>query len=390
MATQQSRTQGRDVGQGLFVEPGMLAEVVRLAVQAALEEQVAAHVGAEPYERSGERSGHRNGYKPRRMQTGVGAVEFQVPQVREGGFRPTVFERFQRSDKALVAAMQEMVVRGVSTRRVGAVLEEMAGFEVSAATVSRAMAELDEQIRAFRERPLGECEWPYLIIDARYEKIRNAAGKVLKQAVLVVAGINDEGRREILAYAVADSESQTTWGEVFADLKRRGLAGVELVVSDAHKGIQAALGRHFQGVAWQRCRVHLMREMLNKAGWRDYKELAADLRAIFVSEEPQRCLDVAEEMAEKWRKRAPKMSVALLEGIEDCLTVQRWPNELRRRLHSTNMLERLMRTLKERTRKVLIFPNEASCERLVGALLMETQEQWQTEDQRYLNLDRKP
>ena len=389
MATKSSKTQKQDVGQGLFVEPGMLGQIVRTAVEAALEEQVAGHLGAAPYERTQGRLGHRNGYKGRTMRTAVGQIEFQVPQVREGGFHPTVFERFQRSDKALVAAMQEMVVRGVSTRQVGSVLEAMAGFEVSAATVSRAMTELDEQIRAFRERSLSQCEWPYLIIDARYEKMRNKAGTVVKQAVLVVAGISDEGRREILAYAIGDSESQTNWGEVFADLKRRGLAGVQLVVSDAHKGIQAALGKHFQGVPWQRCRVHLMREMLNKVSWRDHKELAMDLRAIFVSQDGQRCLAVAQEVAEKWQKRAPKMSQALLLGIEDCLTVQSWPSELRRRLHSTNMLERLMRTLKERTRKVQVFPNEASCERLVGALLMEIQEQWQTEDRRYLNLERR-
>jgi transposase-like protein len=373
----------------LFVEPGLLAGLITSAVQAALEEQVCAHLGAQAYERTLERSGHRNGYKSRTMKTAVGRLEFAVPQVREGGFRPTAFELYQRSDKALVSTMQEMVVRGVSTREVGSVLETMAGFEVSAATVSRAMGELDEEIRAFRERSLGGCEWPYLIIDARYEKVRNKAGKVVKQAVLVVAGITDEGRREILGYAAGDSESEATWGGVFADLKRRGLGGVEIVVSDAHRGIQAALGKHFQGVLWQRCRVHLMREMLKKVSWGDYKELSADLRAIFVGEDRQRCLDVAQEVAEKWQSRAPKMSAALLAGIEDCLTVQDLPRELRRRLHSTNMLERLMRTLKTRTRKVVIFPNAAACERLIGALLIETHEEWQTEERRYLNLDRK-
>jgi len=386
MARKAIKAQSAESAQGLFVEPGVLKGMIQTCVRGVLEEQLARHVGAAPYERTSERRGQRNGTKPRTMKTAVGELHFEVPQVRQGGFRPTVFERYQRSDRALVAGMQEMVVQGVSTRRVGAVLEKMAGFEVSATTVSRAMVELDEEIARWRGRRLDEHSYPYLIIDARYEKAR-VGGWVRSQAVLVVAGITEEGRREILGFWTGDSESEATWSEVFMDLKRRGLSGVEMVVSDAHKGIRAALERRFQGVAWQRCRVHLMRELLNKVDWRDRQELAADLRSIFVSEDQKRCLEVAHEVADKWERRRPKMAAALREGIADCLAAKSLGPRLWRRLCSTNMLERLMRELKRRTRVVGVFPGVVALERLVGALVIETDEVWACETARYLALE---
>ncbi len=360
--------------------------MIQVCVRQVLEEEVARHIGAGPYERSPQRTGHRNGTKPRTMKTAVGQLQFDVPQVRDGSFRPSVFERYQRSDRALVGAMQEMVVQGVSTRRVSAVLNEMGGFEVSATTVSRAMAELDEEIARWHGRRLDGREFPYLIIDARYEKVR-VGRRVVSRAVLVAAGINDEGRRELLGFWTGDSESEATWSEVFCELKRRGVSGVELVVSDAHAGIQAALRRHMQGVPWQRCRVHLMRELMGKVNWRDYKELAADLRAMFVSEDPGRCREVAEEVAQKWERRAPKMSAALRAGIADCLTAKTFGARLWRRLGSTNMLERLMRELKRRTRVVGVFPGPAALERLVGAMAIEMDEAWAVERMRYLIVD---
>jgi len=347
---------------------------------------VARYVGAERHERTPERRDLRNGTKPRTMKTAVGELHFDVPQVRSGGFHPTVFERYQRSDKALVAALQEMVVCGVSTRQVSSVLEELGGFEVSSATVSRAMADLDEELKAFRQRDVSPCEYPYVVVDARYEKVRKN-GRVVTMAVLIVTGINDEGRREILGYYLGDSESEASWGEVFGDLKRRGLKGVVQVTSDAHKGLRAALAKHFQGVSWQRCRVHLMREMFKKVSWKDFKELAGDLRSIYVSEEKEQCLRVAEEVAQKWEPRAPKVTRALREGVEDTLAVLDLPARHRKRLHSTNMVERLNRSLKTRTRKVCIFPNESACLRLVGALLLEIHETWAAEDRRYLVME---
>lgn len=388
MTLKSSKTQIARNAQGLFVEPGLIAGLLEVAIRDALEAQVTEHLGADHYERTDQRRGRRNGTKPRTMKTAVGALHFDVPQVREGDFHPSVFERYQRSDKAMVGAMREMVIQGVSTRRVSAVLEEMAGFSVSAGLVSRAMAELDEEIARFNERPLDECEWPYLIIDARYEKIRKA-GRVVSQAVLVAAGISDTGQRRILGYWVGDSESEATWGEVFEALKRRGLKGLEMIVSDAHAGIRAALGRYFQGIPWQRCRVHLMREMLAKVSYRDFKELARDLRRIFAAPGGREdCLAVGAEVIEKWRKKAPKMTAALEAGLEDCLTAQGLRPELRRRLHSTNMLERIMRELKRRSRVVSIFPSISSAERLFGALLIEMDEAWQSEPHRYLVFER--
>jgi transposase-like protein len=375
----------------LFIEPELLKDLVQTTVQNILQEEVARHLGVGPYERDAERrQGYRNGTKPRTMKTTVGKLDLDLPQVRpqpgRESFRTQVFERYQRSDKALIAAMQEMVVAGVSNRAVAGVLEEMGGFEVSAATVSRTMAELDEGIAAFFSRRLSDVEYPYLIVDARYQKVR-ANGRVRSMATLIVAGIRDDGRRELLALLVGDSESAETWGEVFGDLARRGLRGVELVVSDAHKGIRAAIAKHFQGAAWQRCKVHLMREMLAKARPKYSKELAADLRAIYASEEAEQCLAVAEDVAAKWEGRAPKMSAALRAGVEDTLTVWTFPARHRRKLNSTNMLERMMKEIKARTRKVGSFPNATACWRLTGAVLLEMQDRWDLAPQRYLVMD---
>lgn len=383
--TDSIQDQDFSTGQNLFGEPGLLAGMLQIAVRNALEEELSRYLGAESYERNDKRRGWRNGTKPRTMKTGVGELRFEVPQTRDGGFRTSLFERYQKSDKALVSALQEMVVKGVSTREVGDVLQEMAGFEVSAATVSRAMAELDQEIESFFSRPLKECEYPYLIVDARYEKIR-VGGRIRSQAVLIVAGVNDQGRREILSLKVGDSESKECWGEVFSDLKARGVRGVEIIISDAHLGIQAAVSKHFQGVGWQRCKVHLMRELLAKVSYKSYKELAADLRGIWSSAEKAQCLAAAEEVAAKWENKAPAMAKALRAGVEATLEVWALPERLRRKLNSTNMLERVMQEVKKRSRKVRIFPNESACRRLVGAVLMELDEKWACE-KRYLIME---
>lgn len=387
MTRKMSKAQEELVGQRLFIDQGLMAQLVQTCVREVIEEELARHLGADHYERTPGRRGYRNGTKPRTMKTTVGKLHFDVPQVREGSFRPSAFERYQRSDQALVAAMQEMVVQGLTTRRVGAVLEQMGGFEVSATTVSQAMVQLDKQIAQWRGRRLDGQRFPYLLIDARYEKVR-VDGRVVSQAVLVAAGINEEGRRELLGFWVGDSESEATWSEVLRDLKRRGLEGVEMVISDAHLGIRAALARQLQGAGWQRCRVHMMRELLHKVGWQDFKELARDLQAIFVSEDAGRCLEVAEEVAGKWERRAPKMATALRAGIGDCLTARPLGRTLWRRLSTTNMLERLMRELKRRTRQSGPFPNVGALERLVGALVMEIEEDWAAEPARYAVLDR--
>ncbi len=383
--TLRNESTGGAIAPGLFVEPDLLRDLVETVVQEVLEAEVADHLRAGRYERGPERRGRRNGTKPRTMKTAIGNLRFQAPQVREGGFRTQVFDRWQRSDKALVSALQEMVVKGVSTRGVSSVLEKLGGFEVSAATVSHAMIELDSQIAAFFERDLGEAEYPYLIVDARYEKVRRD-GRVRSQAVLIVAGVRDDGRRELLGLSLGDSESESSWGDLFARLKRRKLRGVEMLISDAHRGIRAAAAKHFQGVAWQRCKVHLMREMLCKVSWRERKELAGDLRAIYASDEIEQCRAVGEQVAEKWERRAPKMSRALRAGLDDTLSVWTLPSHLRRKLNSTNMMERAMKEIKKRTRSVGAFPNEKSCWRLIGAVLLEMPDRWDMAPQRYLML----
>ena len=375
--------------QGLFArEEGPRLLLAALA-RAAMEAEVATHVGAGPHERSEQRRGRRNGTKPRTLNTRVGEVELDVPQVRGcEPYRPSLFNKWQRSERALLVACGEMYFQGVSTRNVRDVLGAMCEGEVSAMTVSRVAAELDEKLCAFRSRRLDHTAWEYLMLDARYEKVR-VDGKVVSQAVLVVVGFTCQGRREVLDWRVCDGESEQAWGECFRSLKDRGLSGVSLVVSDAHRGIRSAVARHFQGAAWQRCRVHLKRELGNKVPWKLRAELMKDLAAVFAPWERQECLRRGEEVAAKWEgpMRCPKVASALREGLEDCLAVLSFPEHHRRRLAGTNLLENIMKRLRKRTRVVGIFPSRASCDRLVGSQLLEQHEQWQAAEKAYFNMD---
>jgi putative transposase len=373
--------------QGVFAQDDGLRRVVEAVVRAAMAAEVERHLGAGPHERSEGRRGHRNGTKVRGLRTRLGELELPVPQVRGcEPYHPSMFHRWQRSERALLVACGEMYFQGVSTRNVRLVLEAMCGGEISSATVSRVAQEVDEKLAAFRSRRLDWTSWSYLMIDARYEKVR-VEGKVVSQAVLVVVGFTSEGRREVLDWRVGDSESEQCWGEAFRSLKDRGLAGIGLVVSDAHRGIRAALGRHFQGVAWQRCRVHYKREMMRKVSYKRVKELMKDLAAVFAPGERAECLRRGEEMAAKWQSAAPAVAAMLRESLEDCLTVLGFPEHHRRRLASTNLLENLMKRLKKRTKVVGIFPNRASCDRLMGAQLLEVHEIWQTETLAYFNME---
>ena len=373
---------------GMQAEPDVLREMVRTMIQEVMEEELTCHLGAGRHERSEQRVGYRNGHKQRKWKTRLGELEFRVPQTRDTEpYQPSFLARWERSERALLVACSEMYYQGVSTRKVAAVLEELGGFSLSASTVSKVAAELDEQIEQFRSRPLDHCKWPYLVVDARYEKVRRNK-RIVSAAVLVVSGVSEAGRREILTWLIGDSESEQTWREVFVELKRRGLNGVEMVTSDAHSGIRAAMDREFPAVPWQRCRVHFMREMLSKVSHKHRYALAKDLSAAFRCEERKMALQAAAEIAERWQERAPRVARAIEHGFEQCLTVCELPVTHRPRLHSTNMLERLMRTLKQRTRVVGIFPNEASLNRLIGAMLIEKDEDWQCERMRYLVMDR--
>ena len=364
--------------------PRMFLETV---INLAMREEAAAHVGAELHQRSDDRRGHRNGYKPRRLNTRLGELELSVPQVRGcEPYHPSMFNKWQRSERALLVACAEMYFQGVSTRNVRRVLEAMCEGEISAMTVSRVAGELDEKLAEFRARRLDGVDYPYLQIDARYEKVR-VNGKVVSQAVLVVVGFNALGGREILDWRVSDSESESTWSSVFLELKTRGLRGVLLVTSDAHQGIRAALKRHFQGSAWQRCRVHFKREMAAKVSYKQVKELMKDLAAVFAGEDRIECLRRGEEMAGKWEPRCGAVAAMLRDGLEDCLTVLDFPETHRRRLTSTNLLENIMKRLKRRTRVVGVFPNRESCDRLIGAQLIELHEEWATEERPWFNME---
>jgi transposase-like protein len=374
--------------QGLFAREEGPRRLLEFLANEAMRAEVGAHVGAAPHERSGSRVGRRNGTKRRTLRTRVGDVELDVPQVRGcEPYHPSLFNKWQRSERALLVACSEMYFQGVSTRNVREVLGAMCEGEVSAMTVSRVAAGLDEKLASFRSRRLDHAAWPYLMLDARYEKVR-VDGKVVGQAVLVVVGFTCEGRREVLDWRVADAESEQSWGECFRSLKDRGLSGVTLVVSDAHRGIRSAVARHFQGSAWQRCRVHLKRELGNRVPWKLRAELMRDLAAVFAPWERAECLRRGEEVAGKWeRLRCPKAAAALREGLEDCLAVLSFPDHHRRRLASTNLLENIMKRLKKRTRVVGIFPSRASCDRLIGSQLLELHEEWQAAEKGYFNME---
>lgn len=370
----------------VFKQQDGLKLFLQAVCQQLMSQEVHQQLGADLHERSEQRRGYRNGSKPRKLCTRVGELELEVPQVRGcEPYHPSLFNKWQRSERALLTACAEMYFQGVSTRNVRRVLEAMCDGEISSSTVSRVAAELDEKLESFCSRRLDHVDWSYLMIDARYEKVR-VEGRVISQAVLVVVGFTGQGRREVLHWGVCDSESEQCWGEVFKSLKDRGLNSVKLVVSDAHRGIRAALARHFQGAMWQRCRVHFKREMGRKVSYKVLKELMADLASVYAPWERCECLLRGQEMAAKWAKRCPAVARMLQEGLEDTLTVLALPEHHRRKLTSTNLLENIMKRLKKRTRVVGIFPSRGSCHRLVGSQLLELHENWQAERKSYINM----
>jgi putative transposase len=370
----------------LLDDPSFLKEIVEKVLQELLEAEMTEHVGAAPYERSEKRTGQRNGYKPRALRTRVGTLNLLVPQDREGTFSTRLFSRYQRNEKALVLALMEMYVEGISTRKVKEVTEELCGTSFSKSLISQLAGRLDSELGAWRSRPLQAEGYPYLFVDARYEKVR-VDGRIVSQGVLVVCGVRQtDGLREILAVEVADTESEATYQEIFRSLKSRGLRGVELVVSDDHEGLKAAVGRHFQGASHQRCQVHYMRNLLAMVGRTKRKELASDLRAIFAAPERDQAMDAASSLAQKWQAKGNgKVAEHLEEHIEECLSCLAFPESHRRRIRTTNGLERLNQEIKRRTRVVRIFPNRESCLRLVTAVVVEQSEEWIT-GRRYLDM----
>jgi putative transposase len=382
-----NRKVDEEMVQGILLEdPAFLKEIVERVLQELLEAEMTEHIGAAPYERSATRSGHRNGYKPRTLRTRVGTLNLLVPQDREGTFSTRLFSRYQRNEKALCLALMEMYVEGVSTRKVKDITEALCGTSFSKSLVSSLASSLDSELEAWRERRLEREAYPYLFVDARYEKVR-VGHRIVSQGVLIVSAVRDDGFREIVGVEVADTESEPTYQELFRSLKRRGLSGVKLVVSDDHEGLKSAIARHFQGASHQRCQVHYARNLLGMVGYARRKELGTDLRAIFAAPERKQALAICASVADKWRKKKGKEKVAehLEEHIEECLSCLAFPESHRRRVRTTNGLERLNQEIKRRSRVVRIFPNERSCLRLVTALAVEQSEEWIT-GRRYLDM----
>lgn len=364
-------------------DPDFMKGLVREVLQQVLEAEMEETVGAAKSQRTEGRNGYRSGYYSRSLVTRVGNIELRVPQDRQGHFRTEVFERYQRSEKALVGALTEMYVQGVSTRKVKAITEELCGHEFSASTISRLNQNLDEELAKFATRRLEE-EYPYLILDARYEKVRED-DVIRSRAVLVALGVNWDGRRCVLAVELANRESTSSWTAFLVKIRERGLRGVEFVASDDHPGLKRAIAEVVPEAAWQRCYVHFLRNALDHLPRKADDDCLTELRWIYDRRNLQEARQDLAAWLKKWEERYRKLCQWVEENIEETLTFYRLPQSHHKHLKSTNMLERLNEELKRRTLVVRIFPNAESCLRLVRALAVEVHENW-VEATRYLNM----
>lgn len=362
---------------GLQLDDDLIREGVRAVIQAVIEAEVTRRIGAKPYERSPERVTQRNGYRERPYVTRVGEVTLLVPKLREGSYFPSFLEPRRRAEKALLAVVQSAYVEGVSTRKVDSLLQSLGLTGIDKSEVSRICKALDEPVKAFRERPL-EGDYPYVWLDATYLKVRQNH-RVVSMAAVVAIGVRATGEREVLGFAVGASEEASFWTEFLRSLVRRGLQGVQLVISDAHEGLKAALGQVLGGASWQRCRVHFMRNVLAHVTKADRSVVAAALRTIFAQPDRpaagQQLALVTEKMASRW----PKAAELLRAAEEEVLAYMAFPEAHWTRLYSTNPLERLNKEIKRRTNVVGIFPDIAAVERLVGAVLMDIDDEWQVD-----------
>jgi transposase-like protein len=361
-----------------------LRPLIREVLQEVMEADMDEALGAEKGERTESRVGYRSGYYNRTLVTRVGKLELRVPQDRQGRFRTEVFERYQRSEKALVGAMTEMYVQGVSTRKVKAITEELCGHEVSASTISRLNVKLDEELERFAKRPLTE-PYPYLILDARYERVRED-GVIGSRAVMIAIGIDWEGRRNILAVELANRESITSWRDFCLALKARGLQGMQLVISDDHPGLRKAIAEIFTEAAWQRCYVHFLRNALDYLPKKADNDCLTELRWIYDRRNIEEARQDLAAWLKKWASRYAKLCDWVESNIEETLTFYRLPRQHHKNLKSTNLLERLNEEIKRRTLVVRIFPNVEACLRLTRALAVEMHENW-IEAIRYLNME---
>lgn len=376
-----------DLAMELLIEHGFegLADCIAILMNSAMQIERSRHLNAEPYERTGHRTGYANGYKNKTMSTRVGEVKLAIPQTRGTEFYPQSLERGLRSERALKLALAEMYVQGVSTRKVTQITKELCGLEVSSTEVSRASKLLDEQLSAWRERPLGA--YPYVYLDARYEKVRYG-GVVQSCAVLVAVGVDAAGYRQVLGTSVKLSEQEVHWRDFLAELKNRGLYGVQLFISDAHEGLKAARKAIFPTVPWQRCHFHLQQNASQHVPRQKMKrEVAERIRAIFTAPNDAEAKRLLELFIEDYRQQAPDLANWAETAIPEGLTVFAMPSSHWKKLRTVNMLERLNKEIKRRTRVATIFPNVASCLRLVSAVAMETSDDWEASGRKYLRME---
>jgi len=379
----QKKTTMEHYRQALSEDGEFLRPLIEMVLQTVLEEEMNEALGARKGERTEARLGYRSGYYARTLVTRVGKVELQVPQDRQGRFSTAIFERYQRSEKALVTALIEMYIQGVSTRKVGEVAKELCGHDFSASTISRLNKTLDAELARFAARAL-EVEYPYVIFDARYEKVRQD-GLIRDSAVLVAVGINWDGRREILAVELANRESRSSWKDFLLRLKERGLRGVRLAITDDHAGLRGAIGEVLPEAVWQRCYVHFLRNALDHLPRKADDDCLQELRWLYDRRDLEEARRDLRAWIERWASRYPKLVDWVEQSIEETLAFYRFPRAHHKHIKSTNMLERLNQEIKRRSHVVRIFPNEASCLRLIRALCVEFHENW-IEAHRYLNM----